>query len=51
MVIEKIKKKKVLILDFVSNKCWIDILEFKKNFLNILIYVYKKKIKKEGKRK
>lgn len=51
MVIEKIKKKKILILDPASNKRWIDISEFKKNFSNILIYAHKKKTKKEGKRK
>lgn len=51
MVIEKIKKKKILILDPASNKRWIDISEFKKIFSNILIYAHKKKTKKEGKRK
>ncbi|HHX1782536.1 peptidase domain-containing ABC transporter [Enterococcus faecalis] len=51
VVIEKIKKKKVLILDPASNKRWIDISEFKKIFSNILIYAHKKKAKKEGKRK
>ena len=48
VVIEKIKKK-VLILDPASNKRWIDISEFKKNFSNILIYAHKKKTKKKAK--